>query len=227
MKEGGRSSSDGPARLRARNALVVAQVSLALVLMVVSGLMIRTFIALRQVQPGFTQPSDVQTFRLDVPEGVVADPLEAARTYERIAERLAAVPGVTSVGLSSSITMDGEDNGNSVDVEDFPVPEGQLSPLWRFKSFGPGYFETMGNRVVAGRSVTWAEIHEERPVILISAALAREYWKEPSRALGKRVRTGSQRPWREIIGVVGDERDDGLNHPATKIVLLAAAERQL
>ena len=218
LKEGGRSSSDGPARLRARNALVVAQVSLALVLMVVSGLMIRTFIALRQVQPGFTQPSDVQTFRLDVPEGVVADPLEAARTYERIAERLAAVPGVTSVGLSSSITMDGEDNGNSVDLEDFPVPDGQLSPLWRFKSFGPGYFETMGNRVVAGRSVTWAEIHEERPVILISAALAREYWKEPSRALGKRVRTGSQRPWREIIGVVGDERDDGLNHPATKIV---------
>jgi predicted permease len=218
LKEGGRSSSDGPARLRARNALVVAQVSLALVLMVVSGLMIRTFIALRQVQPGFTQPSDVQTFRLDVPEGVVADPREAARTYERIAERLASVPGVSSVGLSSSITMDGEDNGNSVDVEDFPVPDGQLSPLWRFKSFGPGYFETMGNRVVAGRSVTWAEIHEERPVILISAALAREYWKEPSKALGKRVRASSRLPWREIVGIVGDERDDGLNHPATKIV---------
>ncbi len=218
LKEGGRSSSDGPARLRARNALVVAQISLALVLMVVSGLMVRTFIALRQVQPGFTQPADVQTFRLDIPEGVVADPLEAARTYERIAERLAAVPGVTAVGLSSSITMDGEDNGNSLEVEDFPVPEGQLSPLWRFKSFGPGYFETMGNRVVAGRSVTWSEIHEERPVILISAALAREYWKEPSKALGKRVRISSRRPWREIVGVVGDERDDGLSHPATKIV---------
>ena len=136
----------------------MAQISLALVLMVVSGLMIRTFVALRQVQPGFTQPEDVQTFRLDIPEGLIGDPQQAARTYERIAERLAQVPGVTSVGLSSSITMDGEDNGNVIDVEDFPVPEGTLPPLWRFKSFGPGYFETMGNRLVAGRSMTWSEM---------------------------------------------------------------------
>ena len=114
-------------------------------------------------------------------------PEQAAHTYERIAERLAQVPGVTSVGLSSSITMDGEDNGNAIDVEDFPVPEGTLPPLWRFKSFGPGYFETMGNRLVAGRSITWSEIYERRPVIVISEALAREYWGEPARALGKRV----------------------------------------
>ena len=218
LKDGGRSASDGPGRLRARNAMVVAQVALALVLMIVSGLMIRTFVALRQVQPGFTHPGDVQTFRVDIPEGLISDPQQAARTYERIAERLAGVPGVAAVGLSSSITMDGEDNGNSIDIEDFPVAEGTLSPLWRFKSFGPGYFETMGNRLVAGRSITWTEIHERRPVIVISETLAREYWDEPSRALGKRVRTGSRNPWREIVGVVGDERDDGLNQPATAIV---------
>jgi putative ABC transport system permease protein len=198
--------------------LVVTQIALALMLLIVSGLMIRTFVAMRQVQPGFTRPEDVQTFRLAIPESLIRDPQQAARTYQSIAERLAQLPGVTSVGLSSSITMDGEDNGNPIDVEDFPVEEGRLPPLRRFKSFAPGYFETMGNRLMAGRSITWTEIYERRPVIVISEILAREYWKEPSKAIGKRVRSGPRNPWREIVGVVGNERDDGLNHPATAVV---------
>ena len=166
-----------------------------LTLLIVSGLMIRTFVAMRQVDPGFTRPEEVQTFVLAIPPGLISDPQEAARTHERVAERLAQVPGVASVGLSSSITMDGEDNGNPIEVEGAPVPEGEMTPLRRFKSFAPGYFETMGNRLVAGRSITWSEIHERRPVIVISETLAREYWREPSRAIGKRVR-GMQRPRR-------------------------------
>jgi putative ABC transport system permease protein len=215
LKEGGRSSSDAPGRHRTRNALVMAQIALALVLLIVSGLMIRTFIALRDVHPGFTGPDQVQTFRLDIPDGLIADDQQAARTYESIAERLATVPGVTSVGLSSSITMDGEDNGNTLYVEDDPSTN---PPLRRFKSIGPGYVETMGNRLVAGRSITWADIHQRRPVIVVSETIAREYWQEPVRALGKRVRGSPSAPWREIVGVTGDERDDGLNQPATAIV---------
>jgi predicted permease len=218
LKGGGRSASDAPDRHRARNALVVGQVALALALMIVSGLMIRTVAAMRQVQPGFTRPEAVQTFRLSIPEGLISDPQQVARTHESIAQRLLQVPGVASVGLSSSITMDGENNGNSLHVEEFPVPEGTLPPLFRFKSFAPGYFETMGNRIVAGRSITWTEIYQRRPVILISEILARKYWKEPARALGKRVRASCDCLWREIVGVVGDERDDGLNYPATPIV---------
>jgi putative ABC transport system permease protein len=218
LKEGSRSVSDAPGRHRARNALVVAQVALALMLMIVSGLMIRTFVAMRQVQPGFSRPEAVQTFRLSIPASVISDAQQMARTFESIARRLEQVPGVISVGLSSSITMDGENNRNFIAVEELPLPKGTLAPLYRFKSFAPGYFETMGNRIVAGRSITWTEIYERRPVILISEILARQYWKEPARALGKRVRTSSERPWREIVGVVGNERDDGLNHPATPIV---------
>jgi putative ABC transport system permease protein len=218
LKEGGRSASDAPGRHRARNALVIAQIALALVLMIVSGLMMRTVVAMRQVQPGFTRPEAVQTFRLSIPDGLIGDPQQVARTHERIVQRLAHVPGAVSVGLSSSITMDGENNGNSINIEEFPVPEGTLAPLFRFKSFGPGYFETMGNRVVAGRSITWADIYARRPVIIISESLARRFWKEPARALGKRVRVDSSLPWREIVGVVGDERDDGVNRAVTPIV---------
>jgi predicted permease len=93
-----------------------------------------------------------------------------------------------------------------------------MARLRRFKSFAPGYFETMGNRLVAGRSITWDEIYGQRAVIVISEPLAREYWGEPARALGKRVRTGPRNPWREIVGVVGNERDDGLTQPPTAIV---------
>jgi putative ABC transport system permease protein len=219
LKEGGRSASDAPGRHRTRNALVVGQVALALTLLIVSGLMIRTFVAMRQVDPGFTRPEEIQTFVLAIPAGLISDPQQAARTHESVAERVARLPGVASVGLSSSITMDGEDNGNPIVVEGLPSVEGQMPPLRRFKSFAPGYFETMGNQLVAGRSITWSEIYGQRPVIVISEPLAREYWGDPARALGKRVRGFSpQAPWREIVGVVGDERDDGLNRPPTAIV---------
>lgn len=217
LKEGGRSASDAPSRHRTRNALAVSQVALALTLMIASGLMIRTFVAMRRVEPGFVSPEQVQTFRIALPESLIDDPGQVARTHQSIAERLAQVPGVQSVGISSSITMDGEDNGNPLEVEDFPVAEGTLPPLRRFKSFAPGYFETMGSTVVAGRSITWTEVHQRRPVVVVSEVLAREYWKEPSRALGERVRGPAGR-WYEIVGVVGDERDDGLNHPPAAIV---------
>ena len=108
---------------------------------------------------------------------------------------------------SSSITMDGENNTNYAAFEQFPDPPGSMAKLRRFKSIGPGYFETMGNRLVAGRSITWNDILEQRPVVIISEPLAREYWGEPTNAIGKRLRGWSpQFPWREIIGVSGNEK---------------------
>ena len=113
--------------------------------------------------------------------------------------------------------MDGEDNSNPLFVEHVQVPEGRMPPLRRFKSVAPGYFETMGNPIVAGRAITWDDIYRVRPVVLISEPLAREYWRSPANALGKRVR-GFGPTWYEVVGVVGQERDDGLNQPATPIV---------
>lgn len=217
LKEGARSASVARGPLRTRNALVVTEVALAVVLLIVSGLMIRTFVAMRQVHPGFTRPQDVQTFQVAVPRDAVRDDQQFARVHEQIAERLAQVPGVISVGLSSSITMDGEDNTNPLFVEHVNVPEGRLPPLRRFKTVAPGYFETMGNPVIAGRAITWTDIHQLRPVVVISEPLAREYWQTPSNAVGKRVR-GFGPTWYEVVGVVGQERDDGLNQPPTAMV---------
>jgi putative ABC transport system permease protein len=217
LKEGGRAASSGPLRQRTRNTLVVAEVAMALVLLIVSGLMIRTFLALQKVEPGFQRPTEVQTFRIEVPEALIADELQMARTHQQIAERLRQVPGVVSVGLSSHITMDGEDNGNPVRVEHVNVPEGQIPPLRRYKSVAPGYFETMGNPLVAGRAITWSDIYQRRPVAIISEPLAREYWGSAANAIGKRLQ-GRTSTWYEIVGVSGNERDDGLHQPATAIV---------
>jgi putative ABC transport system permease protein len=218
LKEGGRSASDVPARHRGRNALVVSEIALALVLLIVSGLMIRTFIALRHVDPGFARPSEVQIFRLSIPAALVKDPQQAILAYQQITQRLQEVPGVVSVGLSSSVTMDGNVAATPIFVEEFPETGRAMAPIRRHKRVAPGYFETMGNPMIAGRAITWTDLYQGTPVVIASEKFAREYWMNPVDALGKRIRQNEENPWREIIGIVGNERDDGLNQPATPIV---------
>jgi predicted permease len=218
LQEGGRSASEGRARHRARNTLVVAEIALALVLLVVSGLMIRSFQALRAVDPGFRDPEQVQTFRIEVPEGLVADPEQAVRMQQQIAEAVARVPGVTSVGVSSSITMDGYDSNDPVFVEGLTPADGPMPPIRRYKWVGSGYVETMGNRLIAGRLLTWDDAYRRAPVVMISESLAREYFTTPTEAIGRRIRNTPSNPWREIVGVVGDDRDDGAARPPTTIV---------
>jgi predicted permease len=213
LKSSSRSAGDAPQRNRVRNAVVIGQVALALTLLIVSGLMTRTLVAMLSVDPGFRRPDQVQTFVVAIP----GSHERAARTHQSIAERLEQVPGVISVGLSSSITMDGEDNGNYLTAEGLP-DKGLEGPQRRFKSVGPGYFETMGNPLIAGRAVAWSDVLERRRAVVISETLARELWQEPSQAIGKRVRCCGNEEWSEIVGVSGNERDDGLNRPPTAIV---------
>jgi predicted permease len=217
LKEGGRLSSVGRARHRARNTLVVAEIALAVVLLVASGLMIRTFQAMRQVNPGFTRPEEVLTVRIAIPSSLVADPVQTARMHAQIADRIAQVPGVRSVGVTSSITMDGYDSNDPIFVEDFPSPEGRIPQLRRYKWIGPNYFQTMGNPLIAGRELDWNDAYTKARVAVISENLAREFWKDPALAIGRRIRSGPASPWRTVVGVVGNERDDGVTRPATTI----------
>jgi predicted permease len=224
LKEGGRGGSAGRRRNRTRKALVVAQVAMALVLAVGSGLMLRSFQAMRQVEPGFVDPEDVLTLRVSIPRAEVPETAEAALAFELIEQRLGEIGGVESIGAANSVAMEDWGSNDAFEVEDFPTTEGSLPPIRRFKWITPGYFETMGTPLITGRGVTWADIHERANVIVVSENFAREYWGEPGAALGKRARLpqieglGDEPPWREIVGVVADVYEDGVDEDPPTIV---------
>ncbi len=220
LREGGRALSQSRERHRARKALVIVQVALALVLLICSGLMIRTFRALMHVSPGFESPKSVQTFRFYIPETQIPDsqPERVVRMDEEILNKIAAIPGVSSVSFTSAIPMDGYDSNDVLYTEDHTYGEGELPPIRRFKFVAPGSFATLGTRLVTGRDLTWTDIYQKRPVAIISENFAREYWHSPNGALGKRIRVASTDDWREIVGVAQDVHDDGVDNPAPTAV---------
>jgi predicted permease len=219
LRTGGRSASDGRERQRTRNALVVVQVALALILLVGSGLMIRTFLALRAIPPGFSDPHDVQLVRVTIPEAQVDDPERVFRLQRDMRDRLAAIPGVSDVSFTGNVPMAaGERNRSSIYAEDATTADAERPAELRwFRYVAPGYFRTIGTRLVAGRDFTWTDLEEYRPVAVISENLAREMWGEPAAALGRRIREGTASPWREVVGVVGDVYDNGLREEAPRI----------
>lgn len=221
LKDASRGSSEGRERHRARNTLVVAQVALAAILLVASGLMVRTFIAIRDVPPGFHNPESILTLRISIPSALVNDPAQTARTHEQIVRKIEAIGGVKSVGVTSEVTMGGNNNNDPIWLEDFPHLDAGIPPLRRHKYIGDGYFTTMGNPVIAGRGLTWSDVHTWAKVALVSENLAREYWGEPQKALGRRIRRSTKSPWYEIVGVVGNERQDGATKPSPTIVYWA------
>jgi len=214
LRGGGRTSSASRERHRARSTLVVAQVALALVLLISSGLMIRTFQALQHVYPGFAKPEEVLTFSLTVPAAQVKEPEAVIRMHQAIADRIATIAGVTSVGMTTIVPMTGNGWHDPIFASDKSYEQKQIPPLRTFKFISPGLLHTMGTSLVAGREFTWADAYEKHPVAMVSEALAREMWGQASSALGKRIRENNSSAWREVVGVVGDVRDEGLDRPA-------------
>jgi putative ABC transport system permease protein len=210
LRGGGRSLSQSRERHRARNTLVVVQVSLALVLLIGSGLMIRTFQALRNVQPGFSGPEEVQLLHVFIPEAEVKEPEQVMRMQNQMLDKLVAIPGVASVALSSGAPMEGFNSNDLLYAEDKDYATGQIPPVRRYRFVTPGFLKTTGTGMVAGRDFTWTDLYEKRHVALVSENLAREMWGEPGAALGKRIREGMKDPWREIVGVVRDVYDNGV-----------------
>jgi predicted permease len=133
-------------------------------------------------------------------------------------DKLKAIPGVTSVSFSSAVPMDGYDTNDVLFAQDRTYAEGELPPIRRFKYISPGSFATLGTRLIAGRDLTWTDTYGKRPVAIISENFAREYWHDPSNALGKRIRVANTDPWRDIIGVVQDVHDDGVDQAAPATV---------
>jgi predicted permease len=216
IREGGRALSQSRQQHRARNVLVVVQVSLALVLLICSGLMIRTFRALTNVDPGFAEPEQVQTFRIYIPNTEVKEDERVVRFEEQIQDKIAAIPGVESVAIGTKIPMDNGGWHDPIFVESRSYAEGELPPLLQFKFMSPGFLKTVQIPLVAGRDFTWEDTYQKLPVAIISENVARENWPTPSDAIGKRIRVSSKDDWREIVGVTGDVYDDGVNQKPTK-----------
>jgi predicted permease len=214
LRAGGRSLSLSKEKHRARNLLVVMQTALAVVLLISAGLMIRTFQALRQVQPGFTGAAQLQTFRINISEGQVKETERVFRMQQEIRRKIAEIPGVSAVSWANSVPTDGNNSTDVLYAEDHVYAEGQLAPLRRFKFVTPDYFKTLGTRLVAGRDLTWTDLEQRRDVAMVSENFAREMWRDPAAALGKRIREGAKDSWREIVGVVGDVRLDGADQKA-------------
>ena len=214
IREGGRGLSQSKEQHRARGVLVVVQVSLALVLLICSGLMIRTFRALTKVDPGFSRPAELQTFRIAILDTQVPDREQVVRMNEAILNKIKAIPGVSAVAWGSSIPMDGNSSNDPVFIADRTYAEGALPPIRRFKRAAPGFLATLGTPLIAGRLFTWADTYQHLPVAVVSENFARENWPNPADALGKRIRVATTDDWREIIGVVGNVYDNGLSQPA-------------
>jgi predicted permease len=221
MREGGRGLSQTRERHRARNVLVVAQVALALVLLISSGLMIRTFRTMMQIQPGFAKPAQVQTFAVSIPEAQVKDPERVLRMQNDMLEQIRRVPGVSSAAMTSALPMDGNGSSDVLFARDRIYKEGELAPIRRYVFISPGLHATMGTPLVAGRDLTWTDLYGHAPAVLISENFAREYWGTPARALHHQVREGPSDPWRQIVGVVGDIYFEGVNKKASTTVYWA------
>ena len=218
LKEGGRGGSVGTERHRTRHTLVVAQIAMALVLLAGSGLMLRSFQVLRTVDAGFSNPEGVLTFRVAIPAAEVEDPAEVAVAYEDIWRGLRRIPGVTAVGASSSVAMDGfQQAGGFWAEEDLPPAPGRLPPVGWMKYITGDYFQAMQIPLLAGRPIEWSDIRARAPVGVVTENLAVQRWGSPAAALGHRITVGGDPTRREIIGVVGNIHDQGVSQPAPTV----------
>jgi predicted permease len=213
-----RTLSHGRGQQRSQNTLVFVQVALAVVLLVSAGLMIRSFVALRSVEPGFADPDRIQTIRISIPDGRAAEPERVARLQRDIMTEIAKISGVTSASFTTALPMELDyENNTVVTAADKTYSEG-IPQLRRSKSVGPGFFQTMGIPLLVGRDFEWTDIEGRRRVAIVSTSLAREWWGEPSAAIGKQIRIGRGGPLNEIIGVAGDIYDSGADQPPPTIV---------
>ena len=211
-----RGGMEDAGRRRARNFLVVAQTALALILLVGSGLLARSFARLTSTPLGF-DARDVMTFRVSVPATDYKDDAAVRNFQDTLITRLREISGVASAGAVSVLPIVNGAPGTAHEFEGRPLASNQLPPMVHYKTVGPGYFETMRIGTARGRDFETADFKDEVRSVIANQALADLYWpgQDP---IGKRVRlvsdSGTQTPgWFTVVGVVGNERQDGLRMP--------------
>ena len=219
--ENARGATAAREHLRGQHILVVGQVAMALMLLVASGLMVRTLLAIQRVEPGFTRPEQIQMVRISLPQVLAREPERVIRLQKDMVDALAAIPGVAAVGFASALPLEDNRNGMVVAVEGVTAPD-RMPPNRRYRHASPGLFAAQGSRLLYGRDFTWEDVFGERRLAIVSESMARESWREPREAIGKRIRIGRDGPLTEVIGVVEDIHADGLHQPAPPTVYARA-----
>ncbi|MDQ3917434.1 MAG: ABC transporter permease, partial [Acidobacteriota bacterium] len=213
LKEGGRGSTEGAGRRRVRGALVVAETALSLMLLIGAGLLVRSFISLRRVDPG-VNPTHVVTMQVPLPRTKYGKNEQRLSLYEQLLARAEGVPGVEAAALASSLPPDESALWNEFSIEGRPAQPDRELPTGDYILVTPDYFRALGVPVLRGRAFTDADREGAPPVCLINQALAREFFpgEDP---VGKRLKQGGaeqpDKPFMEIVGVVGDVRYEGLD----------------
>lgn len=214
LKEGGRGGSVGKETHRANNVLVVAQVALALMLLIGSGLMARSFFEINRVDPGF-DPEGLLTLNLAMLPGEVESADKSAAFFQQVLDNIRALPGVVEAGASTSLPLEGGWSNEAMVIEERPLEQDELPPIVRMNITAPGYFESMRIRVLEGRTLERRDHEQRTGVAIVSKTGAEQFWPGES-AIGKRIAAGlptemgGDTPWLTIVGVVDDVRDDGL-----------------
>lgn len=222
LREGGRSGAfSGSARLR--NGLVVGQVGLALILLVGAGLLVRSFQNLQQVDLGF-EPEGVLSLRIQLPGVRYPDAESRLGFFGPLEDRLAALPGVEAVGSVDALPLAGFDGDASFMVEGAPPPRPGLEPSVWIRRSTPGYFESMGLELVAGRAFTPSDDGEASRVIIVNETLQRDYFD--GQAVGKRLNVNDpENPvWREVVGVVRDIKNFGIRADSRNAMYIPYAQ---
>jgi len=212
LKEGGRTGTDNSTGRRLRNVLVVAEVAFSLMLLVGAGLMIKSFVKLQAMSPGFN-PDHILTMHLTLPR-VKYDSDQKINLYNRqLLERITALPGVEAAALSISIPPNNLDVSDSFSIEGKPWPEGATAPFVPIVLASPGYFATLGVPLLQGRLFNETDKLDAPPVVIIDQLLSDQYFPNES-PIGKHLKIGGperpKNPWMEIVGVVGDVKYSGL-----------------
>jgi predicted permease len=208
LKEGGQQATTGAARGRLRDLLVVAEVALAVVLVIGAGLMIRSLWALQRIDIGF-DPERVLTVELSLPASDYPETEQVVGFYGRLLERVRALPGVRHAGLIRSLPLGSTIGDWGLDVDGFAEsPGNNAKGDWQIAS--DGALEALGERLVEGRTFAASDTSDSQLVAVVNQTLARRYFPD-GRALGGRIRLGNARnPWVTVVGIVADVKHNEL-----------------
>jgi predicted permease len=195
---------------RFRAVLVTAELALALVLLIGSGLMVKAFWKLQEVNAGFN-PDKVLSLRLALPATAYRDATAIGGFYQALNDRINALPGVVSAANVTGLPPNRQINANDTDIEGFvPKPGGPIANIDYYNGVGPRYFETLSAHLVEGRFFNSGDGPSSTPVAIVNQTMARTYWPNES-AIGHRVKSGGTTAWRNIVGVVADIKNGGID----------------